>query len=147
MKRLFILYDADCALCRRIRVWLGRQPTYVPLSFVPLQSTEAQCRFPELKDLRPADQLVVISDEGQVWRGESAWIIILWAMREYREWSQRLAQPIFRPLAAKFCSAVSENRHSLSGWLKGATDGDLHARLAGQPLQADCDTTGYCKPR
>ena len=147
MKRLFVLYDADCALCRRIRVWLGKQPAYVPLSFVPLQSEEAQCRFPELNDLRPAEQLVVISDLGDVWRAESAWITILWALREYREWSQRLAQPLFRPLSARFCAAVSENRHTFSGWLKGANDNDLHVRLACQPVPADCANAGYCKPR
>ena len=114
---------------------------------MPLQSDEAQCRFPELNDLRPAEQLVVISDLGDVWRGESAWITILWALREYREWSQRLAQPLFRPLAAKFCATVSENRHALSGWLKGATDLDLHNRLVYQPIPADCANAGYCKPR
>jgi predicted DCC family thiol-disulfide oxidoreductase YuxK len=147
MKRLSILYDADCALCRRVRTWLGNQPSYVTLGFVPLQSEEAQCRFPELKHLRPAEQLVVISDEGEVWRGESAWITILWALREYREWSQRLAQPLFRPLAAKFCAAVSESRHALSGWLEESSDGDLHMRLLHQPLPADCAAPGYCKPR
>lgn len=147
MKQLFILYDAQCGLCRRVRVWLAQQPSYVALRFIPLQSEEAGCRFPGLTHLRPSEQLVVISDQGEVWRGERAWIIVLWALREYREWSQRLASPVLLPLAARFCGAVSENRQALSGWLTSATDHDIHARLADRQVAADCDPSGYCKPR
>lgn len=147
MKRLYILYDAQCALCQHVRVWLGQQPAFVALSFLPLQSEEAGCRFPDLAELRPSEQLVVISDQGEVWRGERAWIMILWALREYREWSQRLASPMLLPLASRFCGVVSENRHALSGWLTGATDSDLRVRLANSPSVAHCGTSGYCKPR
>ena len=41
MKGLYILYDSECALCRQCRLWLGRQPAYLPLVFVPFQSPEA----------------------------------------------------------------------------------------------------------
>ena len=117
MKRLYILYDSQCALCRRCRIWLGRQPTYVPLTFVPLQSAEAECRFPGLKELQPEKELVVISDAGEVWQGAAAWVTCLWALREYREWSQRLAHPALLPFARRLCEVVSTNRYKLSHWL------------------------------
>ncbi len=147
MKRLYILYDAQCALCRRMRVWLARQPAFVSLTFIALQSEEATCRFPGLVELRPSEQLVVISDQGDVWRGERAWILVLWALREYREWSQRLARPALLPLAARFCGIISENRHALSSWLGSSTDGDLRAALADSRSAANCGSSGYCKPR
>ena len=85
MKRLYVLDDAECAFCRRCGGWLARQPAFVPLVLVPFQSPDVETRFPELGRLHPADELVVISDEGAVWRRASAWVTILQALREFRE--------------------------------------------------------------
>ena len=99
MKRLYVLYDGTCHVCRRCRTWLDRQPAFVPLVFIPLQSPEIACRFPGIGALHPERELVVISDTGDVWQGGSAWVMCLWALREYREWSLRLAHPALLPLA------------------------------------------------
>src|SRR5262249_20260520 len=109
MKKLYILYDSQCELCRRCRVWLGRQPAFVSFVFMPVQSPEAECRFPSLKELHPEKEIVVISDEGAVWQGGAAWVMCLWALREYREWSQRLAHPAMLSLARRICEVVSTN--------------------------------------
>ena len=121
MKRLFVLYDGECMLCRRLRGWLAQKPVYMPFTFIPLQSPDVSKRFPSIEEFHPDEQLVVISDEGDLWRGESAWITVLWALREYREWSLRLAHPGLRPLARKACALISEKRHGLSRWLRGAS--------------------------
>jgi predicted DCC family thiol-disulfide oxidoreductase YuxK len=146
VKTLYILYDSQCAFCRRCRVWLGQQPSFVPLHFVPLQSPELGCRFPGIEQLHPAERLLVISDAGEVWRGESAWIMCLWALREYREWSLRLAHPALKPFARRVCEIVSENRHALSQWFGSESAEGLRDRLAGFSAPA-CGTAGYCKPR
>ena len=146
MKHLYILYDAECALCRRCRVWLGQQPAFVPLVFIPLQSPEIGCRFPAVEKLCPAEQLVVIADDGSVWRGDSAWITILWALKEYREWAQRLALPALRPFARRACTLVSQNRHALSGWLGGRSDRDLQAHFA-EVKEMPCRTDSRWKIR
>ena len=44
-------------------------------------------------------ELVVVDDSGGVYRNGSAWIMCLYALREYREWSLRLATPALFPLA------------------------------------------------
>ena len=142
MKTLFILYDGKCALCRRCRVWLGQQAAFVRLQFIPLQSPEVECRFPGIGALHPGERLVVVSDAGEVWRGESAWITCLWALREYREWSMRLANPLLRPFARQVCEIVSENRHSLSRWFRHDSIGELRERFIEQPAPANA---GYCK--
>jgi len=121
MKYLFVLYDGECRLCRRLRELLALKPAYVPLTFIPLQSPDLPSRFPNIEQFHPDEQLVVISDEGDLWRGEAAWITVLWALCEYREWALRLAHPALRPLARKACALVSENRQGLSRWLGGAS--------------------------
>lgn len=146
MKRLFVLYDAHCELCRRCRVWLGQQHAFVPLTFIPFQSPEAECRFPGLKSLQPEKEIVVISDLGEVWRGGGAWVMCLWALQEYREWSQRLAHPLLLPLARRACELVSNHRHEVSRWLEDDSTSVVAQRLAATPAQS-CAHTGYCKPR
>ena len=147
MKRLTILYDMHCPLCRRCRVWLERQPAFVPLVFLPLQSEEVACRFPGIGALHPEREIVVISDTGDVWQGGSAWVMCLWALREYREWSQRLAHPVLLPLARRVCELVSANRHQLSRWLfRTATNDELREKLDALPAAA-CAADGDCHSR
>ena len=147
MKRLTILYDMHCPLCRRCRVWLERQPAFVPLVFLPLQSAEVACRFPGIEKMRPEKEIVVISDTGDVWQGGSAWVMCLWALCEYREWAQRLAHPALLPLARRACELVSENRHTLSRWFfSTSTTEELRQKLDALPVSA-CAHDGYCKLR
>ena len=146
MKTLYVLYDGKCAFCRRCRGWLGRQAAFVPLAFIPFQSPEVEIRFPGIERFHPEERLVVISDAGEVWRGDGAWIMCLWALREFREWSQRLANPVLRPFARQVCELVSENRHAISRWFPSEPVEQTRARLAAIPGEA-CAQDGYCKPR
>ncbi len=130
MKTLHVLFDAQCGLCRQCRRWLEAQPAFIELRFLPLQSPEVACRFPGVERFNPHDQLLVISDEGEVYQGPHAWIMCLYALREYREWSQRLASPALLPFARRACELVSDHRLSLSGWFKAGNDAALAETLA-----------------
>ena len=132
MKKLHVLYDAKCELCRRVRVWLQGQPAFVPLAFVPLQSPEIEERFPGITALEPARQILVVADSGEVWRGADAWIMCLWALREFREWSQRLASPLLRPFAMRVCDMVSRNRHRFSEWFRRTGEREIASTMAAQ---------------
>jgi predicted DCC family thiol-disulfide oxidoreductase YuxK len=114
MNRLYVLFDADCELCVRCRNWLMKQPAFVPLVFIAFQSDEAQRRFPGIYAFNPGEQLLVISDQGAVYRGARAWIMCLWALEHYREHAQRLAHPVLLPLAKAVCELLSRNRFFLS---------------------------------
>ena len=114
MKCLYVLFDAECEVCLRCRNWLMKQPAFVPLVFVAFQSDEAQRRFPGIDALKPGEQLLVISDEGAVYRGAHAWIMCLWALEKYREHAQRLAHPALLPFAKAVCELLSRNRFFLS---------------------------------
>ncbi|WP_405973721.1 thiol-disulfide oxidoreductase DCC family protein [Streptomyces sp. NBC_00988] len=96
---LTVLYDADCSLCTFVRDWLVRQPQLVPLELVPASSEEARQRFPGLDHRATLDEVTVVGDSGQVYRGAAAWIVTLWALREQRPLAHRLNTPAGARLA------------------------------------------------
>ncbi len=93
VRRLTVLYDARCSLCAFLRDWLVRQPQLVPLDLVPAGSDEARRRHPDLDHGATLDEITVVGDAGQVYRGPAAWIVTLWALREHRPLAHRLSTP------------------------------------------------------
>jgi predicted DCC family thiol-disulfide oxidoreductase YuxK len=106
MKKLHVLYDARCDMCRSCTRWLMKQEQVIPLEFIPAQNFSALARFPDLDRRELLDELHVISDEGELYRGADAWIICLYALKEYRGWSQRLASPALRPFAQRVLNGL-----------------------------------------
>ena len=109
---LEILFDPSCALCRRCVQWMQHQSSYVPLRFTPCTGEQARARYRDIPWL--GDELVVVSDAGEVWIGPAGFLTCLWALEEYREWSFRLAGPAFAPLAERFFHALSHRRRALA---------------------------------
>lgn len=93
VRRLTVLYDADCELCVFVRDWLGRQPQLVPLVLVPAGSERARELFPTLDHSATLADITVIGDGGQIYRGAGAWVVVLWALREHRPLAHRLSTP------------------------------------------------------
>ena len=121
---------------------------FVPLTFVPLQAPDLEERFPGVTALEPARQILVVADNGDVWRGADAWIMCLWALREYRTWSQRLASPLLHPFAMRVCDMVSSNRHRFSHWFQHTEAKEIALELSAQEgtqaslaCSADCSTS------
>lgn len=116
IQRLTVLYDADCGFCCRCASWMQAQPAHVWIYVIPQGSDEVKERFPALRQL-PKAELTVIDDQGGVYYGDSAWILCLWALREWRPWSYRMASPGLRPLARESFELVSHNRHLMNSML------------------------------
>ena len=114
MPALTLLYDPACGLCRRTHEWLLDQPKLIELILVPIKSEEARKRFPRLNHDITAKDLTVISDQGAVYFGPKAWLMVLWALCRYREWSYRLASPELLPTAKRVVSLISQNRYQIS---------------------------------
>jgi predicted DCC family thiol-disulfide oxidoreductase YuxK len=115
MRALTVLYDVHCELCSRCRAWVEKEPKILAVEFVPAGSPEARARFPLLEGEKA--ELTVVDDEGGVYRGSDAYVIVLYAMAEWREWSIRLAEPGWRPVARWLFRKVTENRGAISRWL------------------------------
>lgn len=130
MQTLYVVFDDRCGLCTQLKHWLGRQPAYVSLRLVAAGSEEALRRFPDL----PRGELSVISDTGEIWLGDGAWIVVLWALREYRSWAAKLASPLLLPMARQAFAAISRNRSAFSRWLGLYGEADLRANLSRIPI-------------
>jgi len=115
MRQLTVLYDPHCGLCCRVHAWLLGQPKYMELAFVPVNSDEARRRYPKLNHSLTLSDVTVISDEGAVYWGAKAWLMCLWALKNYREWAFRLSAPELLPTARRVVSMISQNRHRLEG--------------------------------
>src|SRR5438105_3489467 len=116
-EKLWVIYDGHCGFCVACRHWLEAQPALVPLEFLPLSSPEVRRLFPRLAIPENVEEPIVISDQGAVYRGSSAWILCLWALEDYRELAGRLASPALLPFARRIFETVSRNRTGLSNAL------------------------------
>ena len=119
MRKLTVLFDAKCALCRRARLWLLDERAFVPLEFIPAQSETARVRFPDLDHEATLGDLTVIGDDRNVYKGARAWIMCLWALQGYRGLAVRLSSKGALPLAKRFVYRVARNRYHISAVLEG----------------------------
>jgi predicted DCC family thiol-disulfide oxidoreductase YuxK len=125
MRRLYVLYDGRCGLCRMARQWLERQEKLVDLEFLAAGSFAATRLFPTLCDSERPEELIVVSEEGGVYRGGNAWIMCLYALEDYREWAERLSSPALLPLARQAFAMLSKQRGRISHWLGLASEHEI----------------------
>ena len=129
VRRLTVLYDAQCSLCAHLRDWLVRQAQLVPLELVPAGSEEARRRFPGLDHGATLEEITVVGDAGQVYRGTAAWIVTLWALREQRPLAHRLSTPSGARLARGAVLAAAKWRGAQ--WQGGQWGGKVYRRSDG----------------
>jgi predicted DCC family thiol-disulfide oxidoreductase YuxK len=134
MEKLYVLYDPKCELCERLKDWLLVQRTWLGLSMIPAGSEKAHKMFPELEGMVKCNDLAVISDDGEVYLNNSAWIMALYALEEYREWACRLAHPMIAPFARQAFEMISKNRNTISGWLSHDRPEEIGGELKKIPL-------------
>jgi predicted DCC family thiol-disulfide oxidoreductase YuxK len=135
MQKLYVLYDPKCEICRRLKDWILVQRSWIGIAVLEAGSEKARRLFPELEHIATKDDLAVISDEGAVYLNNHAWIMVLYAMVEYRDWAARLTHPILAPLARQAFAALSKNRHRLSSWLSTEDPEEI----AGELRQVDLE--------
>jgi len=108
-----------------------KQPALIELRFIPAGSALADRLFPELsRSGEPPEELVVVSDQGGVYREGSAWIMCLFALEAYRDWANRLAHPLLRPMARQAFALLSRQRKRISRWLSLASEVEIAQTLS-----------------
>jgi predicted DCC family thiol-disulfide oxidoreductase YuxK len=133
MQKLYVLYDPKCELCCRLKNWILVQRSWIGIAVVEQGSEKAKRLFPELDKIAAKEDLAVISDDGAVYLNNNAWIMVLYAMVEYREWASRLTHPLLAPLARQAFAALSKNRHFISSWLSTETIADELRKVELEP--------------
>lgn len=114
MIALTVLYDQECGLCRRAHDWLAQQAKLIDMTFIPCSSEAARRRYPELDHELTKSDLTVLDHRGAVYFGPKAWLMVLWALESYRDWSYRLSSPELLPTTKRVVSAISQNRYQIS---------------------------------
>ena len=112
---LTVLYDERCPLCRRLRQWLGEQPTLRPISFVAASSPEARARFPQLDHERTTRMLTVVASDGAVYESERAWLMCGWVLPSWRPTAEHLGTGVRLQLVRVATRLVDGYRHRVVG--------------------------------
>ncbi|WP_151480939.1 thiol-disulfide oxidoreductase DCC family protein [Streptomyces albicerus] len=157
VRGLTVLYDAQCSLCAHLRDWLVRQRQLVPLELMPAGSETARRRFPGIDHAATLDEITVVGDSGQVYRGTAAWIVTLWALAEHRPMAHRLSTPAGARLARGAVLAAAKWREAQSArqqgrWRRGGNayygaHGWTYDPAAGWTYNAPACDSGTCAPR
>jgi len=142
VQKLYVLYDPKCELCCRLKNWILIQRSWIGIAVIEAGSEKAKRLFPELEEIATKDDLAVISDEGAVYLNDRAWIMVLYAMVEYRDWAARLTHPLLMPLARQAFAALSKNRHSISSWLSSEDPEAIAGELRKVELEPCAVPTG-----
>lgn len=114
-RRLTVVYDDQCELCRRCSDWLATQPAHVELRFLASSDPEVYDTYGDLPWFRI--ELMVVTDQGVAWVGPQAFIMCLWATLRWHDMSFKLSSRSLTPLAERFFHALSANRSVVSGLL------------------------------
>ncbi|WP_051812109.1 thiol-disulfide oxidoreductase DCC family protein [Kitasatospora sp. MBT63] len=110
VRRLTVLHDPDCGLCRQLTAWLRGQHQLVPLEFLAVAGPAARARYPGLDHDASLGEITVVADTGEVWRGAPAFVACLWALSGHRALAGRLATPAGLPLARAAAFAAARYR-------------------------------------
>src|SRR5215831_17230251 len=129
MQKLYVLYDPKCELCCRLKNWILVQRSWIGIAVLEQGSEKARRLFPELERIATNEDLAVISDEGAVYLNDRAWIMVMYAMVDYREWAARFTHPLLMPLARQAFAALSKNRHWLSKMLSSVNVEEIAGEL------------------
>jgi len=140
MTRLYVLYDPKCELCCRLKNWILVQRSWIAIAVLEQGSEKAKRMFPDLDHLATREDLAVISDQGAVYLNDRAWIMVLYAMIDYRDWAARLTHPLLMPLARQAFAALSRNRYFISSMLSPDNTEALANELRKEELGA-CSIT------
>ncbi|WP_307804951.1 DCC1-like thiol-disulfide oxidoreductase family protein [Streptomyces sp. VRA16 Mangrove soil] len=148
-----MLYDAECGLCTFVRDWLARQRQLVPLEFVPAGSAAARGRYPGLDHAATLSDITVIGDGGQLYRGPAAWVVCMWALRQYRPTAHRMTTPAGLKVAKQVVLGAAKYREARwdrraggnayrreDGWVYDRKDGWHYTRQDAAAGPAACDS-------
>jgi hypothetical protein len=81
---------------------------------VACASDQARKKYPQLNHELTQKDLTVIDEDGAVYFGPKAWLMVLWSLARYREWSYRLSSPELLPTTKRVVSTISQNRYQIS---------------------------------
>jgi len=146
INKIEIYYDGHCAMCCTFQEWLNRQDRAFDVNFVTYQSSQAEVLFPGVTKLDPDQEMIVRTDQGEVFRGAEGWVLCLLSCETYQHIAKRLAAPLLLPVAKKSCSLIASNRISISKIMFNKKDkalaNTLH-QMPSAPCESSCEKESH----
>ena len=88
--KLHVLYDGSCPLCIRSAMWLASQIKHTPIVLISAQDAKNLAQYDHVNISDPPEDLVVITDDNQVYRNDEAFLMCLYMLRNYRHWAKNI---------------------------------------------------------
>ena len=142
IKSIEVYYDGRCAMCCTFQEWVMRLKRSFGVEFVAYQSARAEEIFPGVGELDPDRDMIVRTNEGEIFRGAEGWVLCMLSCGSYEKWANRLASPGLLPVAKKTCNLIAANRLGISKILFRKKDKALADAVCDEP-QGDCG--GSCQ--
>ena len=109
---LYVLFDAQCTVCVASAEWLHSHAQHEALKLIDARGAFANQYFNTIS--KRGEELVVVSDTGEVWWGPSAFLVCFWAMKSTHWLAQLASFELFQPLAEMLFRLISDHRGSLA---------------------------------
>jgi len=111
---LDIFYDGQCGMCCTFHEWVNEQERAFQVNFIPYQDPQAYDIFPGLKELDPEKEMIVRTDQGELFHGAEAWVLCLFSCEHHQAKARKLGGKMLLPVAIKACNLLAANRKRLS---------------------------------
>lgn len=117
IKKITVLYDERCTFCVGVARRLRAEPAFVTLEVLPMRYAVKEGPYSTLAPLIESGKFVVIANEKEVYLDTKARLMVLWALKKYREYSHILASPLLFWAVDLAFECISANRHFLSAFI------------------------------
>ena len=114
IRKMEVFYDGRCGMCCTFHEWINRQPRTCEIEFIPYQAARAEHVFPGIMTLDPEKEMIVRTDQNEIYRAAEAWVLCLYSCANQQAVARRLARPAMLKIAIHTCRILAANRHSLS---------------------------------
>lgn len=140
--KIEVFYDGRCGMCCSFHEWINRQPRAYEIDFIPYQAARAEKVFPGIGTLDPAREMIVRTNQGEIYRGAEAWVLCLYSCANHQNTAMKLATPGMLSVAIRACRVLAANRHSLSKVFFRRKDKEVRETL--HQMQAPECTSEFC---
>ena len=92
MKKLYFIYNSDDQELISYLQWLKAFSSNYDRIFIVNHSTKVKIMMPDLLPYLTDNRLIVVDESGKVYLNQKAWILSLYSVKKYREWSYFFAR-------------------------------------------------------
>jgi predicted DCC family thiol-disulfide oxidoreductase YuxK len=114
VERATLIFDGDCALCRKSAEWIRARDTHSAFDYLPYQDATLQRRFPEISRRECERALHLVAADGQLTVGADALPDILSRLPRWRRVAPVLRLRALRPLSRWLYRRIARTRSRVS---------------------------------